>query len=139
MMRKTLQLLLAASLCGCVAAAPRPDPVSQQVNEIPISLALEETITIGVRQHLQDSASAKFGQMRAGERTLNGRREILVCGHVAAKSSSGGHTTDQPFAAKIYPDEESSFELVAMGDQSQNASVVVAGTCRAAGLPISKP
>ncbi|MES0042467.1 hypothetical protein [Mesorhizobium sp. M0091] len=127
--------MLAASLCGCVATAPEPAPVSQQVSEIPISLALEETITIGIRQHLQDPASAKFGTMRAGERTLNGRREILVCGHVAAKS--GGHTTDQPFAAKIYPDEGSSFELIAMGDQSQNASV--ARICRAAGLPISEP
>ncbi|MER9421626.1 hypothetical protein NKI88_04110 [Mesorhizobium sp. M0317] len=118
-----------------MATAPEPAPVSQQADEIPISLALEETITIGIRQHLQDPASAKFGTMRAGERTLNGRREIVVCGHVAAKS--GGHTTDQPFAAKIYPDEGSSFELIAMGDQSQNASV--AGTCRAVGLPISKP
>ena len=144
-MRKTLQLLLAASLCGCVATAPepapvsKPDPVSQQVNEIPISLALEETITIGVRQHVQDPTSAKFGPMRAGERTLNGRREIVICGHVAAKTSSGGPTTDQLFAAKIYPDDGSSFELVAIGDQSQNASVVVAGTCSAAGLPIPKP
>ncbi|MES0005624.1 hypothetical protein NL532_16965 [Mesorhizobium sp. C120A] len=118
-----------------MATAPEPAPVSEQVSEIPISLALEETITIGIRQHLQDPASAKFGTMRAGERTLNGRREVLVCGHVAAKS--GGHTTDQPFAAKIYPDERSRFELIAMGDQSQNASV--AGTCRAAGLPIFKP
>ncbi|ESX12008.1 hypothetical protein X747_31270 [Mesorhizobium sp. LNJC384A00] len=136
-MRRTLQLLLAASLCGCVATAPEPAPVSQQVSEIPISLALEETITIGIRQHLQDPVSAKFGTMRAGERTLDGRREILVCGHVAAKTSSGGHTTGQPFAAKIYPDEGSSFELIAMGDQSQNASV--ARICRAAGLPISEP
>ncbi|MER8641262.1 hypothetical protein NKH34_29995 [Mesorhizobium sp. M1148] len=120
-----------------MATAPEPAPVSQQVSEIPISLALEETITIGIRQHLQDPVSAKFGTMRAGERTLDGRREILVCGHVAAKTSSGGHTTGQPFAAKIYPDEGSSFELIAMGDQSQNASV--ARICRAAGLPISEP
>ncbi|MEP6566339.1 MAG: hypothetical protein ABJB10_14475 [Mesorhizobium sp.] len=138
-MRKTLQLLLAASLCGCVATAPELAPVSRQVTEIPISLALEETITIGIRQHVQDPASARFGTMRAGERTLNGRREIVVCGRVTAKTSSSGHATDEPFAVKIYPDEGSSFDLVAMGDQSQNASVVVAGTCRAAGLPILEP
>jgi hypothetical protein len=103
---------------------------------MPISLAFEETITIGVRQHLADPASARFGTMRAGERMLNGRREILVCGHVAAKTSPSSHATDQIFAARIYPDDGSTFELVAMGDQSRNASVVVAATCRAAGLPI---
>jgi len=137
-MRKTVQLLLAASLCGCVAAAPKPDPGGQRVNPVPIPLALEEIITTGIRQRLQDPASAKFGSMLAGERMLNGRREIVVCGHVNARNPSGAYGGDKPFAAKIYPDTGSAFELVAMGDGSTDRSLVT-GICRAAGLPILDP
>ncbi|TPK95544.1 hypothetical protein FJ934_11515 [Mesorhizobium sp. B2-4-12] len=135
-MRKTVPLLLAASLCGCVAVAPKPDPGDQRVNPIPISLALEEIVTTGIRQRLEDPASARFETVLAGERILNGHREIVVCGHVSVKKSSGDHGTDEPFAAKIYPDAGSSFELVAMGDQSPNASLLIGDTCRAAGLAI---
>lgn len=135
-MRKTVQLLLAASLCGCVATAPQPDAGGQRVNPIPISLALEEIITTGIRQRLPDPASAKFGAIQAGERTLNGRQEIVVCGNVNARSASGAYGGDEPFVAKIYPDAGSSFELVAMGDGSPNARLVVGSTCHAAGLPV---
>ncbi|AZO69794.1 MAG: hypothetical protein E5V92_21525 [Mesorhizobium sp.] len=133
-MRKTVLLLLAASLCGCVAATPKPDAGSQRVDPVPISLALEEIITAGVRQHLKDPVSAKFGMMLAGERTLNGRREIVACGHVDASRSSGG--SGEPFIAKIYPDAGNSFEFVAMGDEAPNAGLAVAAACRAAGLAI---
>lgn len=130
-MRKTIQLLLAASLCGCVAA-PRPDAgAGQRVDPIPIPLALEEIIAGGIRQRLPDPASARFGKMLAGERTLNGRKEIVVCGFVSGKD--GGN---QAFIAKIYPDSASSFDLVAMGDTSQTRHLV-GSTCSAAGLPIS--
>ncbi|WP_296746641.1 hypothetical protein [Mesorhizobium sp.] len=131
-MRKQLQLLLVASLCGCVSPAPQPDAGAQRVNPVPISLALEEIITTGVRQHLQEPANAKFGSMVAGERTLNGRGEILVCGHVNAKGPTGSYG-DKLFAARIYPDAGSAFELVAIGDQPADMSLVN-GTCRAAGL-----
>ena len=139
-MRNTAQLLLAASLCGCVTTAPKPDPGDQRVKPIPISLALEEIITTGIRQRLQDPASARFGTMLAGERTLSGRQEIVVCGHVIVKKSSGGYGTDEPFAAKIYPDAGSIFELVAIGNESPNRSLI-GDACRAAGLAIqdSKP
>ncbi|MGX7872668.1 hypothetical protein ACVDG5_007330 [Mesorhizobium sp. ORM6] len=137
-MRKTAQLLLAASLCGCVTAAPKPDPGDQHANPIPISLALEEIITAGIRQRLEDPASAKFGSMLAGERMLNGRREIVVCGYVNARNPSGAYGGDKPFAAKVYPDAGSAFELVAMGDGSTDMSPVT-GICRAAGLPIRDP
>jgi len=138
-MRKQLQLLLVASLCGCVSPTPQPDAGAQRVNPapispVPISLALEEIITTGVRQHLQDSAAAKFGSMVAGERTLNGRGEILVCGHVNARGATGPDG-DKLFAARIYPDAGSAFDLVAMGDQPADVSLVN-GTCRAAGLAI---
>ncbi|MDG4884736.1 hypothetical protein [Mesorhizobium sp. WSM4884] len=140
-MRKTVHLLLAASLCGCVAAAPRPDAGGQRVNSvpvspIPISLALEEIITTGVRQRLQDPSAAKFGTMLAGERTLDGRREIVICGYVNARRPSGGNGASEPFVAKIYPDAGSSFELVAKGDDSPSARLVVGEACRTAGLPI---
>ncbi|WP_256751010.1 hypothetical protein [Mesorhizobium sp. Mes31] len=102
---------------------------------IPISLALEEIITTGIRQRLQDPASARFGTMLAGERTLGGRQEIVVCGHVIVKKSSGGYGTDEPFAAKIYPDAGSTFELVAIGNEPPNRSLI-GDTCRAAGLAI---
>ena len=130
-MRKTVQLLLSASLCGCVAPAPDPGPGSQRVNPIPISLALEEIITSGIRPRLEDPASAKFGTMLAGERMLNGRREIVVCGSVSTRNASA-----EPFMSKIYPDDGSRFELVAMRDQSQNGRPVVGEACRAAGLPV---
>jgi hypothetical protein len=79
-MRKTAYLLSVASLCGCVAAAPPPVPGGtptgeQRVDPIPISLALEEIITGGVRQHLKNALAARFGTMLAGERTLNGRAD----------------------------------------------------------------
>ncbi|RWG82617.1 MAG: hypothetical protein EOQ69_16005 [Mesorhizobium sp.] len=143
-MRKTVQLFLVASLCGCVAATPQPDAGSRRVNpvpvsSIPISLALEEIVTTGIRQRLQDPASAKFGAMQAGERTLNGRQEIVVCGHVSGKNPSGGYGGDEPFAAKVYPDAGSSVELIALGDGSPNARLVVGNECRAAGLPIVDP
>ncbi|TGT44387.1 hypothetical protein [Mesorhizobium sp. M8A.F.Ca.ET.165.01.1.1] len=134
-MRKPVQLLLVTSLYGCVAAAPRPDAGDQRVNPIPISLALEEIITSGVRQHLPDPASARFGTMLAGERTLDGRQEIVVCGTVSAKVSSGVHGGDKPFIAKVYPEAASSFELVAMGDETEAARLQIGGSCRAAGLP----
>ncbi|TPK75807.1 hypothetical protein FJ527_16085 [Mesorhizobium sp. B2-4-18] len=134
-MRKVVQLLLAVSLCGCVAAAPRPDTGDRRVNPIPISLALEEIITAGIRQRLPDSASARFGTMLAGERMLDGRQEIVVCGTVNASSGVG----DKPFIAKVYPDAASRFELVAMGDETEAARLQIGGTCRAAGLPILDP
>ena len=134
-MRKRLQFLLLASLCGCVATASQPDTGGQRANPVPISLALEEIITTGIRQRLQDPASAKFGSMLAGERTLNGRREIVVCGYVNARNPSGAYGGDKPFAAKIYPDSGSAFELVATGAEPPVASLIN-GTCRSAGLPI---
>ncbi|TPJ74541.1 hypothetical protein FJ419_23770 [Mesorhizobium sp. B2-6-2] len=137
-MRKTLYLLSAASLCGCMAAAPPPPATSGNpignplVDPIPISLALEEIITAGVRQHLKNPIAAKFGTMLAGERTLNGRHEIVACGYVDDKGSPGGI---EPFVGKIYPDAGNSFELVAINDVS------VIGACKAAGLamPELKP
>ena len=130
-MRKTAYLLSAASLCGCVAAPPPPvapggNPGGdQRVDPIPISLALEEIITAGVRQHLKNPIAAKFGTMLAGERSLNGHDEIVVCGYVDDKGSPGG---SEPFIGKIYPDAGNSFELVAINDFS------VIGACKAVGL-----
>ncbi|MBZ9740409.1 MULTISPECIES: hypothetical protein [unclassified Mesorhizobium] len=134
-MRKTALLSLTASLCGCVATPPAAtsDAGNQRVDPMPISLALEEIITTGVRQHLQDPATARFGTMLAGERTLNGRAEIVVCGHVTTKPYRG-NGRDKAFAAKIYPDAGSSFELVAMGEEPPDTRLV-GDTCRAAGLP----
>ena len=134
-MRKTVQLLLFASLCGCVATSPRPpEPAaSQRVDPIPISLALEETITIGVRQHLKNPVAARFGTILAGERTANGRKEIVVCGSVYDKNAAGGSAGHESFLGKIYPDADNSFELTAMGNTPQSG---IADACRAAGLPI---
>ncbi|WP_217570507.1 hypothetical protein [Mesorhizobium sp. GbtcB19] len=131
-MRKTIQLLSAASLCGCVAAAPPPiEPSGNQlVDPMPISLALEEIIATGVRQHLKNPIAARFGTMLAGERTLSGRHEILVCGYVDDKGSPG---SAEPFIGKIYPDDGSSFELLAINDIS------VGSTCRATGLAMPEP
>ncbi|UVK57221.1 hypothetical protein DBIPINDM_006512 [Mesorhizobium sp. AR02] len=137
-MRKTVQLLLVASLCGCVATTPQPDAGDQRVNPIPFSLALEEIVTSGIRQHLPDPASARFGTVLAGERTPSGRREIVVCGTVSAKTSSGVYGGDKAFVAKVYPDAGSSFELVAMSDTSETRHIV-GSTCSAAGLPIADP
>ena len=131
-MQKTVQLLLFASLCGCVATTPPPpEPAaSQRADPIAVSLALEETITIGVRQHLKNPVAARFGPILAGERTVNGRKEIVVCGSVDA---AGGSADYEPFLGKIYPDGDNSFELAAMGNTQQGA---IADACRAAGLPI---
>ena len=131
-MQKTVQLLLFASLCGCVATTPPPpEPAaSQRADPIAVSLALEETITIGVRQHLKNPVAARFGPILAGERTVNGRKEIVVCGSVDA---AGGSADYQPFLGKIYPDGDNSLELTAMGNTQQGA---IADACRAAGLPI---
>jgi len=102
---------------------------------MPVSLALEEIITAGVRPHLSNPLSAKFGTILAGERTLNGRQEIVACGYVNDKRSSGAADHNVPFVAKIYPGTGNSFELVAIDDGSVGAS------CRMAGLamPDSKP
>ncbi len=129
-MRKTLPLLLAASLCGCVATPPRTVAGGQRAEPIAISLALEETITIGVRQHLKNPVAARFGTILAGERTVNGRNEIVVCGSVNA---AGGSADFEHFLGKIYPDADNSFELAAMGNTQQGA---IADACRAAGLSI---
>ncbi|RWB70120.1 MAG: hypothetical protein EOQ50_25180 [Mesorhizobium sp.] len=137
-MRKTIYLLSAASLCGCVAAAPAPvesgagPSGNPLVDPVPISLAMEEIVTAGVRQHLKNPLAAKFGTMLAGERSLNGRHEIVVCGYVDDKGSSGDN---EPFIGKIYPDARNSFELIAINDTS------VSGTCNMAGLamPELKP
>jgi len=136
-MRKAVYLLSAASLCGCVAAAPAPvGPIAGPsgnplADPVPISLAMEEIITAGVRQHLKNPISAKLGTMLAGERSLNGH-EIVVCGYVDDKGSPGGN---EPFIGKIYPDTGNSFELVAINNVS------VSGACKAAGLamPELKP
>jgi hypothetical protein len=137
-MWKTVQLLSAVSLCGCVATtAPPTEPSgSQHVDPVPVSLALEEIITAGVRLHLSNPLSARFGTILAGERTLNGRQEIVACGTVNDKKSSGASDHNLPFVAKIHPDAGNSFELVAIDDGSPNARLRVAGTCSAAGLPM---
>ena len=134
-MRKTIQLLLLASLCGCVATTPpRPDPAaSQRADPIAVSLALEETITIGVRQHLKNPVAARFGPILAGERTMNGRKEIVICGSVDDNNAAGGSADYEPFLGRIYSDADNSFELAAMGNTHQGA---IADACRAAGLPI---
>lgn len=135
-MRKTVQLLLFTSLSGCVATpprAPQPDAANHRVDPMPISLALEEIITAGVRPHLKNPLAAKFGTMLAGERTLDGRQEIVVCGSVNDKGSSGGNKI---FSAKVYPDAGNSFELVAIDDGLPNARLQVAGACREAGLSV---
>ena len=134
-MRKTVYLLSAASLCGCVAAPPPAAPVGSpignpKVDPIPISLALEEIITAGVRQHLKNPLAAKFGTILAGERTLNGRDETVVCGYVDDKSSTG---RSEPFIGKIHPDAGNIFELVAINDIS------VGEACRMAGLAMPDP
>ena len=134
-MRKTVYLLSAASLCGCVAAPPPAAPVGSpisnpKVDPIPISLALEEIITAGVRQHLKNPLAAKFGTILAGERTLNGRDETVVCGYVDDKGSARG---SEPFIGKIHPDAGNSFELVAINDIS------VGEACRMAGLAMPDP
>ncbi|WP_224549055.1 hypothetical protein [Mesorhizobium sp. CA16] len=120
-----------------MAAAPPVEPIASPssnplVDPVPISLALEEIITAGVRQHLKDPIAARFGTMLAGERTLNGRHEVVACGYVDDKGSPGG---SEPFIGKIYPDAGNSFELVAINDVS------VIGACKAAGLamPELKP
>jgi hypothetical protein len=118
-----------------VAAAPPPvagPGGNSLVEPVPISLAMEEIITAGVRQHLKNPIAAKFGTMLAGERRLDDRHEIVVCGYVDDKGSPGGN---EPFIGKIYPDAENSFELVALNDVS------VSGACRMAGLamPELKP
>ncbi|MBZ9822732.1 hypothetical protein [Mesorhizobium sp. CA4] len=123
--------LSAASLCGCMAATPPVEPIGSPssnplVDLIPISLALEEIITAGVRQHLKNPIAAKFGTMLAGERSLNGRHEIVVCGSVDDKGSPG----NEPFIGKIYPDAGNSFELIAIN------AVSVSGACKAAGLAL---
>ena len=134
-MQKTIQLLLFASLCGCVATTPPPpEPAaSQRADPIAVSLALEETITIGVRQHLKNPVAARFGPILAGERRGNGRKEIVVCGSVDDKNAAGGSADYEPFLGRIYPDADNSFELAAMGNTQQGA---IADACRAAGLPI---
>jgi len=135
-MRKTIQIVLAASLCGCVSAPPELKTDDQSVTPIPVSLALEEIVTTGVRQRLQNPASARFGTMVAGERRSDGHRQIMVCGYV---SPTGAHADGEPFAARIYPDTASSFELVAMGGQSPNSGHIVDTACQAAGLPLPAP
>ncbi|MBZ9862256.1 hypothetical protein [Mesorhizobium sp. CA12] len=120
-----------------MAAAPPVEPIASPssnplVDPVPISLAMEEIITAGVRQHLKNPIAARFGTMLAGERTLNGRHEVVACGYVDDKGSPGG---SEPFIGKIYPDAGNSFELVAINDVS------VIGACKAAGLsmPELKP
>jgi len=105
---------------------------SQRVEPLPISLALKEIITVGVRQHLKNPIAAKFGPMLAGERTLNGRREIVACGSVDDKGTPGGN---EPFIGKIYPDAGNSFELVAINDVSARAACNMAGLA----IPGSEP
>ncbi|MGX5828690.1 hypothetical protein [Mesorhizobium sp. 43Arga] len=117
-----------------MATTPRPGAGDQRVDPIPFSLALEEIVIAGIRQHLPDPASARLGRTLAGERTLNGRKEIVVCGFVSGKTASGNSGGDQAFIARIYPDSAGTFELVAMGGASRR---LVDSTCSAAGLPIS--
>jgi hypothetical protein len=89
----------------------------------------------GGRDGGQEGEDVPPRRPHAGERTLNGRKEIVVCGFVSGKAPSGS-SGDQAFIARIYPDSASSFELVAMGGASETRRLVDS-TCRAAGLPIS--
>ncbi|MGX5851533.1 hypothetical protein ACWGTO_31350 [Mesorhizobium sp. PL10] len=117
-----------------MATSPLPDAgSSQRAEPIAVSLALEETITIGVRQHLKNPVTARFGPILAGERTVNGSKEIVVCGSVQDKNAAGAPAGYEPFLGKIHPDADNSFELAAMGNTPQAG---IADACRAAGLPI---
>lgn len=85
---------------------------------------------------MKDPDSAKFGPIRASGRVWNSRKEIVVCGFINSKNSFGGYTGAVPYIGKVY-DLNGDFDLIAMGDETPNAALMVAGSCRAAGIPIA--
>jgi hypothetical protein len=136
-MRRTFAISVAfvGILSGCQSAGPQVAPASPGV-EIGISPELAAQVEQGMRRRMKDPDSAKFGPIRASGRVWNGRKEIVVCGFINSKNSFGGYSGATPYIGKVY-DLGGDFDLIAMGDESPNAALMVAGSCRAAGIPIT--
>lgn len=88
-----------------------------------------------VRNNLKDPYSAVLGPARARARIRNGVKEIVICGYVNAKNSFGGYNGQQIYVG-VYSQATQRFDIVAMGDQSPNAALMVQGSCKAAGIPV---
>lgn len=103
---------------------------------LPLELTAPQRTAVeeGVKSGLKDPLSASFGTMLAGTRIRDGQMETIVCGYVNAKNSFGGFTGHKPFVGHLLATGQ--FRVVAMGDGTGNASLLVGGACRTAGLPI---
>jgi hypothetical protein len=126
-------LALVALLGGCVASGQQQQ--LYPVQRIDLTPEIRTAIENGVRHGMKDPYSAMFGTIIAGQRVWQGQNEIVACGYVNSKNSFGGYVGMQPFEGKLSP-TTGQFQLVATGDQSPNAALMIGGSCRGAGLPI---
>lgn len=86
-----------------------------------------------VRSNLKDPNSAIMGPARAVGRVRNGVKEIVICGYVNAKNGFGGYNGQQIYIG-VYSEQTQRFDIVAMGDQSPNASLMISSSCSGAGI-----
>lgn len=131
-MKKLWVAGLAVLLAGCQTA---PDNIVQG-KEVPVTGDFAKAVDFVVRSKLKDPYSAVMGPARARGRLRNGIRELVICGYVNAKNSFGGYNGQQIYIG-VYNDGLKRFDLVAMGDQSENASLMIASSCSAAGIPVT--
>jgi len=77
-----------------VAAKARPLP-SAQLNAKADHVM--EKAKAAIARMMQNPASAEFGDMRRGMKTLLGETLDTICGQVKGKNASGGDTGEMPF------------------------------------------
>jgi hypothetical protein len=132
MLRK-LALLSVILLSGCETASS--DTIVWG-DHVPMTPDFQQAVAQAVKSNLKDPYSAVMGPSSARGRIRNGVRELVVCGYVNAKNSFGGYNGMQPYEG-VYSMATQHFNIIAMGDESPNAGLMIASSCRAAGLPIS--
>jgi hypothetical protein len=131
---------LSGAVCAVLALLSGCVPIERQqtlypVQRVELTPELTAAIQNGVRRGLKDPNSAMFGTIIAGQRVWQGQNEIVACGYVNSKNSFGGYVGMQPFTGKLFP-STGQFQLVATGDESPNAALMIGSSCRGAGLPI---
>jgi len=118
----------AALLAGCQTAQVEPE-LSTPVPLAPYQIA---AIQEGVKAALKDPESARFGNIKAGQRS-NG--DVVVCGWVNAKNGFGGYSGMEPFNGMLADPASDRFAFASAGGGRYGTEAVME-MCKMFGVPL---
>ena len=119
---------VAALLAGCQTAQVEPE----RSTPIPMAPYQIAAIQEGVKAALKDPESARFGDIKAGQRS-NG--DVVVCGWVNAKNSFGGYIGMVPFNGILADPSSDRFAFASAGGGRYGTEAVLE-VCNMLGVPL---